>query len=76
MAAELIGPGHGWRVGDRVSLCPNGNESDRVAGTITATDEEGLPRGVRVRFDYLVHGVDNAYASHDELTLIQRGTDV
>jgi hypothetical protein len=63
---------HGWHVGDRVSLCPTGKESDRVTATVTRLDEPGLPRGVRVHLDYLVRGVDNAYASHDELTLIER----
>lgn len=62
-----------WRVGDAVSLCPNGNESDRVTGVISAIDEDGLPRGVRVQLDNLVRGLDNCYASHDELTLIRRG---
>jgi hypothetical protein len=62
-----------WRVGDSVSLCPNGNESDRVTGVVTGLDEEGLPRGVRVRLDRDVRGVGNAYASHNELTLIRRG---
>lgn len=65
---------YAWRVGDRVSLCPNGRESDRCEGTITAINEEGLPRGVRVRFDGLLCGVDNCYASHDELTLIRRAS--
>lgn len=62
-----------WRVGDSVSVCPNGNESDRVSGVVAAIDEEGLPRGVRVRLDRTVRGVDDCYASHDELTLIRRG---
>lgn len=61
-----------WHVGDRVSLCPNGNETDRVGGVITAIDEEGLPRGVRVQLVEIVRGVDNCYASHDELTLVRR----
>jgi hypothetical protein len=59
-----------WKIGDRVSLCPNGNESDRTTATVTAIDEEGLPRGVRVQLDRKVRGVDNAYASHGELTLL------
>lgn len=59
-----------WRVGDRVSLCPNGRERDRVSGVVTAIDEPGLPRGVRVRLDRLVRGVDNAYATHDELNAL------
>lgn len=63
----------GWQPGDRVSLCPNGNESNRVSAIVVGVDEPGLPRGVRVRFDRLVNGVDNAYATHDELTLIERG---
>lgn len=63
-----------WRVGDTVSLCPNGNESDRVRGVITAIDEPGLPRGVRVVLEHRVRGVDDCYASHDELTLIRRGS--
>lgn len=62
-----------WRVGDTVSLCPNGNESDRVTGIVSAVDEEGLPRGVRVQLDRSVRGADDCYASHDELTLIRRG---
>lgn len=64
---------HGWRVGDVVSLCPTGNESDRVTGTVAAIDEPGLPRGVRIHFHYGMRGLDNCYASHDELTLVQRG---
>lgn len=67
--------GHGWRIGDRVSLCPTGNESDRVQGVVTHIDEPHLFRGVRVRFDHPVRGVDNCYASHDELTLIRRSAD-
>lgn len=62
-----------WRVGDTVSLCPNGNETDRVTGVISGIDEDGLPSGVRVKLDRLVRGVDNCYASHDELTLVRRG---
>lgn len=72
---------HGWHVGDRVSLCPTGRESDRVTATVTAVDEPGRPRGVRVQLDHLVRGRSSrrsagsrlhAYASHDELTLIER----
>lgn len=62
-----------WKVGDRVTLCPNGRERDRVSGVITAIDEPGLPKGVRVRFDRLVRGVDNCYASHSELARIDGG---
>lgn len=63
---------HGWRVGDRVSLCPTGRERDRVHGTVLAIDEPGLPPGVRVQLDRLICGVDNCYATHDELTLVSR----
>ena len=63
---------HGWRIGDRVSLCPNGREDDRVAATVTAIDIDGLPPGVRVTLDERVGGVLTAYASHDDLTLIER----
>lgn len=65
---------HGWRVGDVVSLCPNGNESNRVTATVTGIDEPGLIRGVRVQFHEERNGVDNAYASHNELTLIKRAS--
>jgi hypothetical protein len=61
---------HGWQIGDRVSLCPNGNESDRVEGTVTAIDEGGR-HGVRVQFDRVVRGVDYCTATHDELTLVE-----
>lgn len=67
---------HGWRVGDRVSLCPTGRERDRVDATVTAIDEPGLSKGVRVHFDQLVRGLDNAYATHDELTLLRRVEDI
>ena len=63
---------HGWRVGDRVSLCPNGNESDRIEATVMEVDPPGLPRGVRVLLDHILRGGGYAYATHDELTLTQR----
>ncbi len=36
-------------------------------GVVIAIDKPGLPRGVEVRFDYPVNGVDTCYATHQEL---------
>lgn len=61
-----------WKVGDRV-LWPHPERQGRrnvtvnSPGTVTAIDEPGLPRGVRVKFDELVNGVDECYATHAEL---------
>lgn len=62
-----------WQVGDRVALTIH---HEQVSGTVTGVDKPGLPRGVRVRLDWLVSGVDNCYASHDELRLIPGGGEL
>jgi hypothetical protein len=55
-----------WQIGDRVWVNPTGR-SDWTQGTVTAVDEEGHPRGVRVLLDHPVRGCDDCYASHGEL---------
>lgn len=62
-----------WQIGDTVSLCPDGREENRARGIITAIDENGMPRGVRVQLFTPVLGSANCYATHDELTLVSRG---
>lgn len=47
-------------------VAPSGR-NDWTEGTVTAIDEDGAPKGVRVRLDHLVNGVGNCYATHDEL---------
>lgn len=61
-----------WKVGDRV-VWPHHEkhggryEIVRSVGTITAVNEPGLPRGVRVTFDELVNGAPSCYATYGEL---------
>lgn len=55
-----------WKIGDRVSLCPNGRESSRDSATVIGVDNGSRP-GVEVRLDHSVAGIDTAYATHDEL---------
>ena len=66
---------HGWRVDDRVTVCPTGREIDRVYGTVTDVDPPGLRPGVRVQLDVPVNGVTICFATHDELTLVKRGQE-
>lgn len=60
-----------WGAGDRVSLCPNGNESDRVSGTIVAIEELAGMGSVRVEFDQAVRGCGWCSASPNELTKLE-----
>lgn len=73
----MAGESRRWSPGDRV-VWPHRERYGKTymtvqsSGTVTAVDEPGLPRGVRVQFDSPVHGVSDCYATYDELLSEQR----